>query len=277
MSRDIDALTSYTLKHLRDRWWTTRWTHWVGSHLRCDPGERLVHIGCGNGEIDAALALATPGLRVVSLDLQPARARHTLELAGDVGATVHALAADARAMPLAHGCADAVLCIGVLQHLPDPEAATSELAALLRPGGRILIVEPDHEARYWFSGTPAGEQVFETARDVLGEWHRAVSPSAPSRLGVHVPAWLREAGLEPLSVEAVPVAESRLGAPPPGVWEARERLLLSAAQPADRAASGARLIDALHAYRTEADAQGPAFVEVQHALLIATLAQRRDA
>ena len=55
MSRDIDALTSYTLKHLRDRWWTARWTHWVGSHLRCDPGERLVHVGCGNGEIDVAL------------------------------------------------------------------------------------------------------------------------------------------------------------------------------------------------------------------------------
>ncbi len=81
MSRDIDALTSYTLKHLRDRWWTSRWTHWVGSHLRCDPGERLVHVGCGNGEIDVALALATPGLSVVSLDVQRHRARHTRELA----------------------------------------------------------------------------------------------------------------------------------------------------------------------------------------------------
>ena len=57
MSRDIDALTSYTLKHLRDRWWTTRWTQWVSRHLRCDPGERFIHVGCGNGEIDVALAL----------------------------------------------------------------------------------------------------------------------------------------------------------------------------------------------------------------------------
>ena len=85
MSRDIDALTSYTLKHLRDRWWTARWTHWVSSHLRCDPGERLIHIGCGNGEIDVALALATPGLDVVSIDAYAARARHTRNLGADVG------------------------------------------------------------------------------------------------------------------------------------------------------------------------------------------------
>src|SRR5688500_10137278 len=112
MSRDIDALTSYALKHLRDRWWTARWTHWVSSHLRCDPGERLVHVGCGNGEIDVALALATPGLSVVSVDVHATRARHTRELAADVGTRIQALAGDLRALPLAPGTADAVLCIG---------------------------------------------------------------------------------------------------------------------------------------------------------------------
>ena len=131
MSRDIDALTSYTLKHLRDRWWSMRWTHWVGSHLRCDPGGRLVHVGCGNGEIDAALALATPDLHVVSLDVHPARVRHARDLAIEAGTRVQALAGDVRALPLRDGCADAVLCIGVLQHLADLEAAARALAALL--------------------------------------------------------------------------------------------------------------------------------------------------
>jgi SAM-dependent methyltransferase len=274
MSRDIDALTSYTLKHLRDRWWTTRWTHWVGSHLRCDPGERLVHVGCGNGEIDVALALATPGLSVVSLDVRRDRARHTRELAGEVNVRLHAVAGDLRALPLAPGTADAVLCIGVLQHLADPLTGTRALADLLRPGGRILVVEPDHEARYWFSATGAGERAFTVARQTLAGWYRQSAPDAPTRLGVHVVSWLRDAGLEPLSVEAVPVSESRLGAPPPGVWEARERILKAASDAPERAAAGAALVDAVAAYRDEANVQGPAFVEVQHALLIATLAQR---
>ncbi len=187
---------------------------------------------------------------------------------------LHAVAGDLCALPLAPAKADAVLCIGVLQHLADPAAATRALADLVRPGGRILVVEPDHEARYWFSGADAGERAFAAARDTLGGWQRESAPDAPARLGVHVVAWLRDAGLEPLSVEAVPVSESRLGAPPPGVWEARERLLIAAADAPGRAAAGAALLEAVAAYRDEADAQGPAFIEVQHALLIATLAQR---
>ncbi len=274
MSRDIDALTSYTLKHLRDRWWTTRWTHWVSSHLRCDPGERLVHVGCGNGEIDVALALATPCLDVVSIDLHPTRARHTRELATELQARVRPLAGDLRALPLPPSSADAVLCIGVLQHLADPASAARSLAGLVRPGGRILVVEPDHEARYWFSAAPTGDRAYAMARETLGRWHREAAPLAPTRLGVHVVSWLREAALEPLSVESLPVAESRLGAPPPGVWEARQRLLAAAVDAPGRAADGERLLEALLAYRDEADAQGAAFVEVQHALLIATLAQR---
>ena len=233
-----------------------------------------MHVGCGNGEIDVALALATPGLSVVSLDVHRDRARHTRELAGDVNVHLHVVTGDLRALPLAPALADAVLCIGVLQHLPDPSTATHALADLVRPGGRILVVEPDHDARYWFSGAGAGERAFAAARDTLGGWHRESAPQAPARLGVHVVTWLREAGLEPLSVEAVPVSESRLGAPPPGVWEARERLLLAAASAPGRAEAGAALLQAVAGYRDEADAQGPAFVEVQHALLIATLAQR---
>jgi SAM-dependent methyltransferase len=274
MSRDIDALTSYTLKHLRDRWWTSRWTHWVSSHLRCDPGERLVHVGCGNGEIDVALALATPGLSVVSLDVHAHRASHTRDLAREVNVHLHAIAGDLRALPLRPGAADAVLCVGVLQHLADPAPAARALASLVRPVGRILVVEPDHEARYWFSAATAGDRAFAVARDTLAAWYRQSAPDAPTRLGVHVVSWLREAGLEPLSVEAVPVSESRLGAPPPGVWEARERLLTAAADAPGRRDAGGALLEALASYRDEADAQGPAFVEVQHALLIATLAQR---
>lgn len=274
MSRDIDALTSYTLKHLRDRWWTTRWTQWVSSHLRCDPGERLVHVGCGNGEIDVALALATPRLDVVSLDVFPARARHTRDLGRDVGVPLRAVAGDLRALPLATGVADAVLCVGVLQHLADPEAGLRTLAALLRPGGRLLVVEPDHEARYWHSSSAAGDTAYAVCRDTLRQWHRDLAPRAPDRLGVQVVSWVRAAGLEPLSVEPLPVPEARLGAPPPGVWEARERILTALASAPGREEAGRRLLAALEAYRTEADALGPAFVEVQHALLIATLAQR---
>ena len=274
MSRDIDALTSWTLKHLRDRWWDARWTRWVSSHLRCDPGETLIHVGCGNGEVDVALALATPGLRVVSVDIHAPRARHTRDLGLDVGVRLAALAGDLRALPVAPGSADAVLCIGVLQHVGDPEAAAHTLAGLVRPGGRVLVVEPDLEACYWYSASPAGMRAWTLGRDTLARWHHAERPEMPRRLGVHVVSWLRDAGLDPLSVEPLAVPEARLGAPPPGVWEARERRLAAAASAPARIADAPALAAALAAYQADADRQGAAFVEVQHALLLATLAQR---
>ena len=162
----------------------------------------------------------------------------------------------------------------MLQHLSDAETAAHTLAGLLRPGGRLLVVEPDHEARYWHSASAAGEAAYAVARETLGRWHRDTVPGAPERLGVQVVSWLRDAGLEPLSVEPLPVPESRLGAPPPGVWEARRRILAALASAPGREEEGRRLLASLQAYEEDARAQGPAFVEVQHALLIATLAQR---
>lgn len=276
MSREIDALTSYTLKHLRDRWWTPAWSAWVNSHLHCEPGDRLAHIGCGNGEVDVALALATPGLRVVSLDSVWRRAQHTRDLGRDVGRDLLALAADARALPFGPGSMDAVVCLAVLQHLEDPQATTHALAELVAPGGRILILEPDHESRLWYTEAEAGTEAFTQARTLLSRLHHQRSPGAASRLGLHVASWLRGAGLEPLSVEMLPVAETRLGAPAPGVWETRERAIARLEEQLDDelADDGRALAAAVRAYRDEATRQGAAFVEVQHALLVATLAQR---
>lgn len=276
MSREIDALTSFTLKHLRDRWWTPAWSAWVNSHLHCGPGDRLAHIGCGNGEVDVALALATPGLHVVSTDLVWRRVAHTRDLGRDVGVALGAVAADARALPLAERSMDAVVCLAVLQHLEEPAAAAHALARLLRPGGRMLILEPDHESRLWYSSSEAGQRCFEQARQLFARRHHARSPASPARLGFHVVSWLRDAGLEPLSVETVPVSETRLGAPAPGAWDVRERAIAhvrdtSHGPERDEAAG---LLDAVRAYRADAEAQAAAFVEVQHALVVATLAQR---
>lgn len=275
MSREIDALTSFTLKHLRDRWWTPAWSAWVNNHLHCEPGDRLVHVGCGNGEVDVALALATPGLEVVSLDRVTDRVRHTRDLAGDVGVTLRCVVGDLRALPLAEHRFDAVVCLAVLQHLEYPEQAAGALARLVRPGGRILILEPDHASRLWYSTSNAGMNAFGVARRLFTRCHHERSPDTPPRLGLHVATWLRTAGLEPLSVETVPVADARLGAPAPGAWDVREAAVarLRAMGRPDERAELDELAAALHAYRVEADLQADAFVEVQHAVLVATVAQ----
>jgi SAM-dependent methyltransferase len=95
----------------------------------------VADVGGGTGALLDAIRSAAPGARVVTLDasaemLRAARARR--------GAS--AVVADALALPLADGSADAVVLAYVLFHLADPQRAVAEAARLLRPGGRAGVI-----------------------------------------------------------------------------------------------------------------------------------------
>ena len=66
-------------------------------------------------------------------------ARAKLAAAGHVDVPV--VVADAALPPYDAGSADVVLCRHVLWALPDPEAALARWTTLLRPGGRLVLVE----------------------------------------------------------------------------------------------------------------------------------------
>ena len=62
---------------------------------------------------------------------------------------------DALTLPFADGCADAVLCTEVIEHVVDPAAMLSEFARVLRPEGSVLLTSPftwhlhDEPHDYW--------------------------------------------------------------------------------------------------------------------------------
>jgi ubiquinone/menaquinone biosynthesis C-methylase UbiE len=93
-------------------------------------------LGCGTGQV--ALALAPFVARVIAVDrsgemLQTAR-RRLRELRN-----VDVKRGELEALPIADGELDAATLLLVLHHLPDPGAALSEAARVLKPGGRLLI------------------------------------------------------------------------------------------------------------------------------------------
>ena len=46
------------------------------------------------------------------------------------------------------GCASAVLCFHLIEHLPDPENLLSEIYRVLKPGGKLFLVTPDWRKQY---------------------------------------------------------------------------------------------------------------------------------
>jgi SAM-dependent methyltransferase len=92
------------------------------------PAGRVLEVGAGPGFLEDAARERRPDLRWIASDLH--------------AAAWNDLAADAGRIPLRPGAVDAVLGLDVLHHLPDPASFFREAARVLRPGGRVALVEP---------------------------------------------------------------------------------------------------------------------------------------
>lgn len=103
-----------------------------------DPSWTVGDLGCGTGETTAALAPYVS--RVIGVDrsgemLQAARRR----LRGAVGVDLRR--GELEALPIPDGELDAAVMMLVLHHVPDPAAALSECARVLKPSGRFVLCD----------------------------------------------------------------------------------------------------------------------------------------
>jgi ubiquinone/menaquinone biosynthesis C-methylase UbiE len=98
--------------------------------------ERALDSGSGTGAL--AFALAPLVREVVGVDADEERIEAARELAPD---NVSFVVGDASALPFERASFDLAACARVLHHARRPELVVSELARVVRPGGRILLVD----------------------------------------------------------------------------------------------------------------------------------------
>ena len=135
--------------------------------LRLTGDETVVDYGAGTGVYTVALAEAVPHGVVLAVEASPQlverlRARIPPEIAGRVQVVETA----ANHVPVADGVADRLVLVDVLHHLHDQPDAFVEMLRLLRPGGRLVVVDWSDTERPL--GPPPGHALgLQAARAVL--------------------------------------------------------------------------------------------------------------
>ena len=110
------------------------------------PGMTMVDYGCGPGFVTLQAAeIVGPAGKVYGLDIHEGMAALARSRAADAGlANVTALLNDGPQAPLPDGVADLVTCILVLHYnesLRERQAIAADIARLLKPGGRVVVIQ----------------------------------------------------------------------------------------------------------------------------------------
>ncbi|MBD9369035.1 bifunctional 2-polyprenyl-6-hydroxyphenol methylase/3-demethylubiquinol 3-O-methyltransferase UbiG [Xanthomonas sp. XNM01] len=160
---------------------------YVRQRMRLE-GAAVLDVGCGGGLLSEALARA--GARTTAIDLSPELVKmarlHMLESGVQVDYQVIAVEALAAERP---GSFDAITCMEMLEHVPDPGAIIAACMALLRPGGRLFLSTLNRTPAAFALAIVGAEYV---ARLLPRGTHHYKDFIKPSELA----AWLRDSGMQ---------------------------------------------------------------------------------
>ena len=151
----------------------------VRAALALGQGEKVLDIGSGPGLLAREVAAEVGALGSVD-GIDPSESM--LELARrrrppDGAAEMRFVAGDACALAFADGSFDAAVATQVYEYVQDLPAALGEAFRVLRPGGRLLVLDTDWGSMVWHSGDA------ERTRRVLAAWdEHLVDPYLPRRL-----------------------------------------------------------------------------------------------
>ena len=115
------------------------WKAFTVSLARVRPGERVLDVASGSG--DLARALAARGADVCLSDINGPMLARGRDRMADAGRLAPAVRCDAERLPFRAACFDCVTVGFGLRNMTHKDRALAEMARVLKPGGRLLVLE----------------------------------------------------------------------------------------------------------------------------------------
>ena len=151
-------------------------------------GRQVLDVGCGGGILSEAMARG--GAKVLGIDLSQAvldvAELHALD--ANVSLEYRAVAAEELAQQRP-GTFDLVTCMELLEHVPQPAAMVKALAALVQPGGSVIVSTLNRNPLAFAVAIVGAEYIARVLPRGTHEYLKFIRPSELAR-------WGREAGLE---------------------------------------------------------------------------------
>ena len=153
------------------------------------PGKRVLDVGCGGGLLSEGMAVR--GAEVTGIDLSEkplgVAKLHLLESGQKVDYRKVAVEQLAAEMP---GAFDAVTCLEMLEHVPDPASIVAACAHLVKPGGQVFFSTINRNPKAYLFAVIGAEYLLQMLPKGTHDFARFIKPSELTR-------WCKQASLEP--------------------------------------------------------------------------------
>jgi len=165
---------------------------WINRHVVGLAGKRVLDVGCGGGLLSEGMAVRGADVTGIDLSEKPLGVArlHLLESGQKVDYRKIAAEQLAEEMP---GAFDAVTCLEMLEHVPNPSSIVNACTRLVKPGGQVFFSTLNRNPKSYLFAVVGAEYVLKMLPKGTHDYAKFIKPSELAR-------WAKMAGLEPEEV-----------------------------------------------------------------------------